>query len=198
MRKTLLAAAFLMLCGARAHAAQALTVSKLTGGAVTADGKPLKEGQAVPAGKAVRVEKGARLVLDAGPWGKVLIKGPAVFSANKKGGDGLSLKAGGALSVLHKVPGRSFTVRTPAVAAAVRGTTFYAEARGKTASYVCICDGSIELTSGSGAYKSAMSSRKAHKSVLVRFANDQGLSTEATMEHHSDEEIESLGGGMTK
>lgn len=197
MRKTLLAAA-LLLCRAPLFAAQTMTVSQLSGGALTVDGKPVKTGDAVPAGKTLRLARGAKLVLDAGPWGKVLIKGPAVFSANKKGGDGLSLKAGGALSVLNKVPGRSFTVRTPAVAAAVRGTTFYAEARGKTASYVCICDGSIELTSDSGAYKSTMSSHKTHKSVLVRFANDQGLSTEATMEHHSDEEIESLGGSMTK
>jgi hypothetical protein len=137
-------------------------------------------------------------VLDAGPWGKVLITGPAVFAANRKGGDGLFLKAGGALSVLHKVAGRSFTVRTPAVAAAVRGTTFFVEARGKTAAYVCICDGTIELSSESGAYKSTMTSHKKHTPVLVRFANGQGLSTEASMEHHRNEDIEALGGSMTK
>lgn len=192
-KRTLLAVALLLFAAPRTFAAQALKVYELSGGALTVGGQPLKVGQKLPSGKTARLARGAKLVLDAGPWGKVLLHGPAVFTPG--GGDdadGLTLKAGGALSVLHKVAGGRFVVRTPAVAAAVRGTTFYAEARGANASYVCICDGTIELESDSGAYKSTLTSQKKHRAVQLRFDNDQGLETEAPMVHHSDAEIAQL------
>jgi hypothetical protein len=197
MTRTLLLAVGLLTLRCAASAA-VMTVSELTDGTLTIDGRPAKAGQKVPPGKVARLSRGATLVLDVDPWGKALFHGPAVFTTLGGEEDGVQLKAGGVLSVLKKVKGRQFFVRTPAAALAVRGTTFYAEARGATASYICLCDGSIEIESESGAYHSNMTSQHKHRSVLLRFANDQGLETEAPMQHHTDQEIESLGGEAAK
>ena len=193
----LLAALLSLTLAAPAAAARpagaATTVLELSGGALTVGERSLQVGDRLPDGKSARLARGGRLVLRAGPWGKILLHGPAVFAAGgEDGADGLRLKAGGLLAVLHKVKGRVFGVRTPAAALAVRGTTFYTETRGQTAQYLCICDGAVELLTPSGAFKATVSSEKTHKSYLFQFHDDNGLQSEAPMERHNDEEIAAL------
>jgi hypothetical protein len=194
-----LAAVVLTLALAAAVPAQAATSSlkvlELTGGTLTVGERELKPGQKIPGGPSARLSRGARLVLGAGPWGKLLLHGPAVFATSDED-DGLNLKAGGVLAVLRPVKGRAFSVHTAAAAMSVRGTTFYTETRGQTSFYLCICDGTVDVETPSGAYKTTVSSERQHKPYLFQFNDDNGLQSEAEMVRHTDAEIEELSVGV--
>lgn len=179
-----------LVLSATVHAASAPGASSLKvlalSGRATLDGQPLQPGGTLPEGLSVQVSGGAKLTLDDGRGGRLLVNGPATFKAGKRT---LDLSAGGVLAVLKS----AFSVRTKTAVAAVRGTTFYVEARGKTATYVCICDGAIDVTRRGGKFKSKLETKQAHKSFLFDFAKSgAGTQSESPMERHTDEEIARL------
>lgn len=184
--KILFAAVFLLL-PALARA-EGFRVASVQGGLLTLGGQPVGGGAELKDGSVLHLTAG-KAVLDFGGEGKVLLTGPADFTVEKRG---LSLKTGGLLSVLKKLVG-GFEVSTPSAVAAVRGTEFYVEARGEKDTYVCICDGKIDVTARGGAGKPVvMKSRKKHKALLFSRGGD-GLSKKpAKMEGHTDAEIASL------
>lgn len=111
-----------------------------TTGELTAGGKPLRAGDALPDAE-IRLESGtATLAIDGG---RFLLKGPARLTPKKTV---FRLEFGSLLSVLKHRAGLRFTVRTPTAVAAVRGTDFFVEVRPKSEADVCICRGALEVT----------------------------------------------------
>lgn len=128
----------LVSCAPLAASAAGRVVS--TTGELTAGGKALQAGDALPDAE-VRLESGtATLAMDGG---RFLLKGPARLTPRKTV---FRLEFGSLLSVLERRAGRRFAVRTPTAVAAVRGTDFFVEVRPKSEADVCICRGAIEVT----------------------------------------------------
>lgn len=138
MRLRALAASLILSCAPLAASAAGRVVS--TTGELTAGGKPLHAGDALPDSE-VRLESGtATLAMDGG---RFLLKGPARLTPKKTV---FRLDFGSLLSVLKHRAGLRFTVRTPTAVAAVRGTDFFVEVRPKSEADVCICRGALEVT----------------------------------------------------
>lgn len=162
-------------------------VLSVTGGVLKAAGSPLAAGAAVADGSELRLDAG-QAVLDFGGEGKVLLTGPAVLTV---GGRRLTLTGGGLLNVMSRLKGR-YSVATPAAVAAVRGTEFYVEARADGSTYLCLCEGSIEVAGGKGVkYKKRF--RAEHHQAAVFSRDGKTLKrVAAEMGGHHDEDIEAL------
>lgn len=179
-------AAVLLLAPGPAFAAHSVfRVVSVEGGALTADGKPARPGFPFRDGQALHLD-GGRAVLSFGEEGRVLLSGPADLVVEERGA---SLSFGGLLSVLDRLRG-PFSVRTPTAVAAVRGTNFFIEARGKDQTYLCLCSGKIEVSGAGGFKKTIRASR--HSPFLFTRGEKGVVQSAAHMENHTDAQIESL------
>lgn len=137
MTRRAFALSLIILCSPLAAAAAGRVVT--TTGKLSAGGKTLRAGDALPDSE-VRLESGtATLAIDGG---RFLLKGPARLTPRKTV---FQLQLGSLLSVLEKKAGRTFSVRTPVAVAAVRGTDFFTEISPDGELDVCICRGRIEI-----------------------------------------------------
>jgi hypothetical protein len=83
-------------------------------------------------------------------------------------------------------------VETPAAVAAVRGTEFYVEPRGKDSTYLCVCRGKVEVRgSGGSRFKTTMKG-KHHTAALIQRSGESTKKRPAAMEGHTDAEISAL------
>lgn len=129
---------WLVLCAPAAASAAGRVLSAT--GTLTADGKILKAGDALPNSE-VRLGTGtATLAIDGG---RFLLTGPARLTPRKSY---FRLDFGSLLSALKHGAGKNFSVRTPTAVAAVRGTDFYVEVGTKKEVDVCICNGALKVT----------------------------------------------------
>lgn len=178
---------------APASAGEELRVLSVEGGTLTSRGKPVPAGAVLRRDQPLRLDGPGRAVIQVGRSGHVLIKGPASLTADPGGARGFFLRAGAVLSVLPRLTGR-FHVRTPAAVAAVRGTDFYVEARGKDAAYVCVCEGELAVTAGKpGPREKPRPLKGTHHNARLFRAGPRGLvDGSAPMTGHDDAEIAGL------
>lgn len=185
-----LSAAFLAVClASEAFAAKppSFTVASVEGGVLTLKGKPVAVGEVLRDGAVVRLDAG-RAVLDLGDEGRLKLTGPAEF---KVGPRAFTLLRGALLSVLPRLRG-AFSVGTPIAVAAVRGTDFFVEAREDGRTYLCLCDGVLEVTGkpGSG-YRKAV--RSNHHGSYIFSQHGKRLDRGPwKMEGHTDGDIGEL------
>lgn len=107
----------------------------------------------------------------------------------------VDLQQGTMTAVLHKLnrsAGGGLTLHTPVAVGGVRGTSFFTSVEpnsGKT--YLCICDGRIQLSDNEG--NNPFEKAAAHHAGSYFNKTDKGVEiTEAGMEQHSDADVESL------
>lgn len=162
-------------------------VVSVAGGTLKSGGKPVSAGALVAQGSELRLDAG-RAVLDFGGEGRVQLNGPAALTV---GARRLTLSEGGLLSVMSRLKGR-YAVATPAAVAAVRGTEFYIEARKDGATYLCLCEGAVEVTGGRGAKYSQSFESKHHLSAVFTRDGRTLKRSEAPMLSHQDADIEAL------
>lgn len=162
-------------------------VSSVMGGTLTSDGKPVSVGAELRDGAVVRLETG-QAVLELAEEGRVMLTGPAELSI---GGRGLALTRGRLLSIFRRLKGE-FSVRTPVAVAAVRGTEFFVEARADGRTYLCLCEGALEVTGmpGTGYRKTIRS--KHHGSYIFSQHGKRLDRGPWPMENHSDGDINKL------
>ncbi len=84
-----------------------------------------------------------------------------------------------------------FQVRTESVAAGVRGTSFFVKVIDADSTYVCACNGSLNLTDPAGSESVPLESAH-HKAVY--FKNDGGKTVveSAPLLYHNDDDMEAL------
>lgn len=179
--------ALLLVADASAAKRVPFTVAAVEGGALTVDGKAVGVGSELRDG-AVAVLDAGRAVLELGDEGRLKLTGPAEF---KVGARAVSLTKGSLLSVLTKLKG-AFSVRTPVAVAAVRGTEFFVEARADGRTYLCLCEGVLEVTGmpGTGYRKTIRS--KHHGSYIFSQHGKRLDRGPWKMESHSDGDIGEL------
>ncbi len=175
----------LLLASPLAASAAGRVVS--TTGKLTAGGKTLRAGDALPDAE-VRLDSGTATLAIEG--GRFLLTGPARLTPRRTV---FHLRLGALLSVLEKRAGRTFSVRTPIAVAAVRGTDFFTEITPEGELDVCICRGRIEVA-GKGAKPVPMA---AENHLHYRFAKAKSGTTvdrDPPPEHlgHDDDELDEL------
>jgi len=86
-------------------------------------------------------------------------------------------------------PDRNFIVSTPSVAAGVRGTVFYIKIENPQNTYLCICNGELDLTES---YNGIVISSGHHQAY--RFSNREGTLSyaPAPLLYHDDPKMESI------
>lgn len=174
------------LLGGPASAAKtpALKVASVADGTLTAGGKEVSVGAELASGALLRLDKG-KAVLELGDEGRLQLSGPAELRLGERRVD---VVLGRLLSVLPKLR-RGFTVSTPLVVAAVRGTEFFVEARDDGRTYLCLCAGTLEVT-GPGYRKTLRS--KSHGSAIYSKHGKRLDQNPWKMENHTDSDIGGL------
>jgi len=171
---------------ARAAKPAPFTIESIQDGSAKVGGKEAKAGGAARSGETI-VLKGGRAVLDFRGLGKLLFKGPGVLRLR---GWGVTLESGSLLATFRR-PHDEFTVRTARVVAAVRGTTFYVEAR-PDETYLCLCKGDLKVRAPKERPYRREFKAEHHDGFLFR-EGDQGLSeSKVPMSGHTDAEIAEL------
>jgi len=106
----------------------------------------------------------------------------------------IALKQGGISAVFNKLDKllremKNFTVSTPTATAGVRGTVFYARVEDQNNTYVCICNGELDMTYGE---KSLGIEGDHHKGY--RFTNNRGTVTwsRAPLLYHDDQKMQDI------
>ena len=102
----------------------------------------------------------------------------------------------GALAVIQSkarfLSKKAWLVRTPNVAAAVRGTLYYIEVESPDSVYFCLCNGKIHLEGADGGENIDYEATH-HKAVRYIRNSEGGVElAEALMLYHTDEDMESL------
>lgn len=105
----------------------------------------------------------------------------------------LNLDYGTLMSTVVRTNRQKFFLKTPAVTAGVRGTSFYVEARSIDQTYVCLCDGTLDLTTPDTTLTLQALTRAHHQPVLVS-PNAAGAlaASSAPMINHTNADIEDL------
>lgn len=85
-----------------------------------------------------------------------------------------------------------FRVRTQTAVASVRGTAFFVKILDPETTYICICNGELDV-SAPGAEDAQHISSGHHKAVYLRSVNGVSSTEEAPMLYHSDDDMETLG-----
>lgn len=178
-----LAVALILACFPVAASAAGKLLS--TTGVLKSGDVALMAGDALPDAE-IRLATGtATLAIDGA---RFLLKGPARLTPRKKE---FKLDLGGLLSAVAHRAERRFSVRTPTVVAAVRGTDFFVEVGAQQQVDICICHGALKVT-GKGmepvAMKSADHSGLRFWPVKSGTAHAKG----DVMSEHNDAEIETL------
>jgi hypothetical protein len=109
---------------------------------------------------------------------------------------GIDLDRGSVTAVferLQRIGGNnpSFEIRTPTAVGGVRGTSFFVKVEGPNSTYVCACNGTLQVPlQGSTNLNITGTHHRAYRFVK----NERGESDVSTapLEHHGDEDLESL------
>ena len=106
----------------------------------------------------------------------------------------LFMEQGSIGAVLNKGQERKeYVIRTPALTAGVRGTSFYVEARTNHQSYFCVCNGVIYLEPLNKKAKGEEIKSSHHTARVFTKQKDGKINvSEGSLENHDDKTIESL------
>lgn len=86
---------------------------------------------------------------------------------------------------------KMLTLHTPSASAGIRGTVFYIRVEDQNNSYICTCNGTLELNSGT---KSFWNTSKHHKAFRFTKENDSIKVSSAGLLYHTDAEMDHLAG----
>jgi ferric-dicitrate binding protein FerR (iron transport regulator) len=156
-------------------------------GAVTIDDKPAALDMAIPA-KAVIVtgdDGHAVISVVAGSLIEVRARSRVELGTSERKRDSLKLLAGALWSMVPN--GTSYEVQTDNAVAGVRGTIFFVEKAPKS-TYICDCNGEVELFTGK--VKKPVLFKSNHEHTAVRVFPKQ--SVKAKRENHTDAEMAEL------
>jgi hypothetical protein len=164
----------------------------LVEGGATLNGKPAKTGDPVGDTGTIVVGRKGRAVLALAP-GSFLVLRPgthATLGKSERKSVSVQLAAGAIWSFLAR--DSSYEVVSGNAVAGVRGTAFYVDAK-KTETYVCDCDGKIELRAGgTKGLPRNIDSDKAHIGTYVKGKGKAMKAGSASRTGHTDQEREEL------
>ncbi len=167
-------------------------------GKVAVDGKDVKAGDPVAPGAAIKSGKGAacEIIFQEKNIIKIMEEGDITLNIT----DELrvvEMRAGALGNVLRKLTKLSkaenplFQIRTPTTVASVRGTVFFVKMESPEKTYICDCDGVVEISDPEGAQTQKVEA--AHHAGF-RYYRDGGkiVVRKAGLLYHDDKGVEAL------
>ncbi|OHD58627.1 MAG: hypothetical protein A2014_04160 [Spirochaetes bacterium GWF1_49_6] len=159
-------------------------------GNVTINGKPVQVGMQVADGSEITTAEGA--------WCDIVFPGKNIFRIYEKADviitlgssdKQIVLKAGNIANVLYSLKDYQdgFKVELSSSVVIVRGTVFYAASESPTNSYICCCNGTIDVQENKGGKVDAMSA--AHHQGLRVYPSG---ATNAGMDYHTDQDLDEI------
>lgn len=159
-------------------------------GKVTLDGAPVTPDMELPATGTLETGKDGRALLTLGKGSIIEVRKSSKVklgsSTRKK--SSFELVTGTLWSFLAK--GESYEVVTGNAVAGVRGTIFYVEAH-KHDTYICACDGEVELQAGAELPRNVVS-EMGHVSTNVKGKGRKAKSKPAKLKGHTKEQAAAL------
>ena len=161
-------------------------------GTVTMDGAPATVDAAIPETAKIVTGKDGRAVITLEPGGIIEIRKGSTVEVGKSERKDKSLKL--ALGTLWSfVPnGSSYEVVTDNAVAGVRGTVFYMEAQGPKKTYLCACDGEIDLVGANPKLNKPLKSSMEHKAFMIMTKGKKQVARKAKRLNHTDEQKDAL------
>jgi hypothetical protein len=201
MRRTLSTVVFLVVASAFSFAQQGQagarvpTVTYLEG-TVTIDGATANIGDTVPLGATVTTSAGSLVDIEFNTRNAIRLgeNTTLVFNPNNLQ-TGSELRRGALTLVLKKLTngatGQGFMVRTPSAAAGVRGTSFFMKVESPTSTYVCACNGVVQVFGSDGQPTRELAGSH-HKAVHIDTSGSAPQVTDAPRLYHTDADLEGV------
>lgn len=206
MRKLVSAAGLLLissaLCFAQAGGAKAGVRPALSyvEGTVTVDGAPAAVGDQVPYGAVVKTDASSLAEIEFNGRNAVRLSENTTLVFNPRNlQTGSSLRQGSLVLVLKGLSvgaeGEKFMVRTPSAVAGVRGTSFFIKVESPTSTYVCSCNGTVQVLDADGRITREIAGSH-HKGVRVQESGSGPQLTDAPLLYHTDQDLEKVAGDI--
>jgi ferric-dicitrate binding protein FerR (iron transport regulator) len=151
-----------------------------------------------PASVGMEVADGAEITTAGGAWCDIVFPGKniirvyenaAVIVTLDSSDKQIILKSGNIANVLYSLKDYKdgFKVETSSAVVIVRGTVFYAASESSTNSYICCCNGNIDVKEIKGGKINTMSASH-HKGLRVYPSG----ATNAGMDFHTDQDLDEI------
>ena len=191
----LLAASVLGFAQQGQAGARVPTVTYLEG-TVTIDGVQANIGDRVPLGAVVSTSAGSLVDIEFNVRNAVRLSENTslVFNPNNLQ-MGSQLRQGALTLVLKNLlvgsNGQGFLVRTPSAVAGVRGTSFFMKVESETSTYVCACNGAVQVFGSDGQLAKELAASH-HKAVHIDTSGSAAQVTDAPRLYHTDADLEGV------
>lgn len=201
MRKILCCAFGLLAAGALCFAqaarpgAQVPTVTYLEGSA-TIDGADAKIGDAVPLGAVVTTAPASLIEIEFNAKNAIRLSGNTTLAFNPFNlQTGSELRQGALTMVLKRISaganGEGFLVRTPSAVAGVRGTSFFMKVESNSSTYVCACNGVVQVLGSDGSLLKELAGSH-HNGARIQNAGGAPQLADAPLLYHTDSDLEKV------
>ena len=187
-----------VLCFAQGQPGARIPTLTYLEGDVTINGVSASIGDTIPLGAVVKTSAASLADIDFNLRNAIRLSENTTFVFNPDNlRTGSELRQGTLTLVLKKlsasVTGPAFLVRTPSAVAGVRGTSFFVKVESATSTYVCACNGVVQvLESGGKLARELVASH--HKAVRISSEGSAAQITDAPMLYHTDEDLEKVAG----
>jgi len=198
--RTFLCAAAMILSGTLCFSQGSAPEVSYIDGTVTIDGAAASVGDAVPYGAVVTTTAGSSAEIQFNGRNAIRLSENTTFVFNPRNlQTGSELRQGGLAFVLKGLSavtaGQSFLVRTPSAVAGVRGTSFFMQVESPTSTYVCACNGDVQVLDVSGRVAKELAASH-HKAVRISDAGSGPQMTDAPRLYHTDGDLEKVAGDI--
>ncbi|MEK7703555.1 MAG: FecR family protein [Myxococcota bacterium] len=163
-------------------------------GAVTVDGAPAAVGNAIGETSTIETAADGSAVITLEPGSVVKLRPSTKVTLGTSERKKLSVKLALGAIWSFLTPGSSYEVVSPNAVAGVRGTVFYMEAEAAGATYVCACEGKVEMQTpdGKGFKKVVNSPKKNHKGFRFAQKGKKIKAKPAKRANHTDDEAATI------
>ncbi|HVO40740.1 MAG TPA: FecR family protein [Spirochaetia bacterium] len=198
--RAFLCAVVLVLAGALGFSQGAAPALSYVDGTVTIDGAAASVGDAVRYGAVVRTAAASSAEIEFNGRNAIRLSENTTLVFNPRNlQTGSELRQGGLAFVLKGLStataGPSFLVRTPSAVAGVRGTSFFMQVESPTSTYVCSCNGAVQVLDASGRVAKELAASH-HKAVRISDTGSGPQTTDAPRLYHTDADLEKVAGDV--
>lgn len=165
-------------------------------GEVTINDLPAEFGMKVPFGAVIKTEPGAycEIVFDNNNIFKIMESTIAEIKLSVESPE-IKIEQGAFAALFTKLTAftsdEPFKVRTQTTLAGVRGTAFFVKVDDPDTTYICICNGELELTEPDGSNLSDFASGH-HKAAWYKKVDGKIVVSSAPLIYHTDKDMEAL------
>ena len=187
----------LLACGAAAFAADRATIAYIEGD-VTMNGAPASIGDDVPPGAVLATSQDSlcQVVFNAKNIVHLAANTTLRFD-NAALSRGATLQKGAVAMVLRKLApapgnGTRFTIKTSTGVAGVRGTCFFIAMEDENNTYICACNGSIEVDGDANQFSQDLFSSHHAEVRVTRTASGEETVSPAPLLYHTSADVEAI------